>query len=119
MWLTEARLERLESTVERLVEQMCALVEAQQRITDTVGDLKGRLLELTYRDKAGAYFGPLLRQLRVVDPHTLEDALETHLSPDEFKDVLLLDLLLRGQPRYHPQAPEVWLAVEVSSVVDK
>src|SRR5712692_9578753 len=86
---TEERLEKLEATVENLVvqlrslieqvgtlveqvgtlvEQVRALVEAQHRTTDTVGGLKGLVLEVTYREKAGAYFGPLLRRLRMVEP---------------------------------------------------
>lgn len=123
---TEERLLHLESAVQSLAEQMQALVEqvraltkAQRGTTDIVGGLKGRLLELTYRDKAGAYFGPLVRRLRVVEPHTLEDALEATLAPGEFRDVLRLDLLVSGQPRHFPEAPEVWLAVEISAVVDQ
>jgi len=33
--------------------------------------------------------------------------------------VLRLDLLVNGRPRHQPDAPEIWLAVEVSSVVDQ
>ena len=53
----EERLSRLETTVQRLVEQISALSEevsalakGQQRLTDTVGGMKGRMLEITYRD---------------------------------------------------------------------
>jgi hypothetical protein len=116
--LAEAQ-RRTEQRLEMLVEMVRALAEDQRRINDTVGDLKGRMLELTYRDKAGAYFGPLLRRLRVVEPHTLEDTLEAHLTPDEVKDVLRLDLLVSGRPRYQPNAPQVWLAVEISGVIDQ
>lgn len=116
---TEERLERLQTTVAILAEQVRALVEAQQRTDITVGGLKGRILEMTYRDKAMAYFGPLLRRLRVVPLQTLEETLEARLSSEEFKDLLSLDLLVSGQPRYHPEMPEVWLAVEISAVVDR
>lgn len=130
---TEERLERLEAVVETLAEaqrrteeqlralaeHVYILAEAQHRMVDTLAGFKGRVLELDYREKAGAYFGPLLRRLRVVPPHTLEDELQAQLSPEEFKDVLQLDLLVSGQPRYHPEMPEVWLAVEVSAVIDK
>ncbi|MCI0561762.1 MAG: hypothetical protein MN733_25020 [Nitrososphaera sp.] len=115
----EERLSRLGSIIEILVEQVRALTEAQQRTERTVGDLKGDMLELTYQNKAGAYFGPLLRRLQVVKPYTLEDRLEVHLSEEEFKDVLLLDLLVSGRPRHHPDIPEVWLAIEVSAVIDQ
>jgi hypothetical protein len=122
----EERLSRLEATVQNLAEQMSALIEqvralteAQQRTTNTVSGLKGLVLELTYRNRAGAYFGPLLRRLQVVEPHTLEDTLEASLSPGEFRDVLRLDLLVSGRPRHRPEAPELWLAMEVSAVVDR
>lgn len=112
----EERLSRLETTVQNLVEQVSILVESQQRTQDTVGGLKGRLLELTYHQKAGTYFGLLLRRVRVVEPHTLEDTLEARLTPGEFRDVLRLDLLLSGLPRQRFEAPEVWLAVEISAI---
>ena len=66
-----------------------------------------------------AYFGPLLRRMRVVPLNELEDELEARLSKKEFLDLLQLDLLVSGQPRYRPDAPQLWLAVEVSAVVDR
>ncbi|HID86922.1 MAG TPA: hypothetical protein EYP55_06020 [Anaerolineae bacterium] len=52
-------------------------------------------------------------------PIELENDLEAHLSPEEFRDLLQLDLLIRGRPRYREEAPEVWLAVEISVVIDR
>jgi chaperonin cofactor prefoldin len=116
---TEERLERLEATVERLAEAQVRTEGRLQELTDTVADLKGWQLESRYRERAGAYFGPLLRPLRVILPHELEDQLELHLPAADLRDLLLVDLLLRGQPRERPEAPPVWLAVEVSAVVDR
>jgi hypothetical protein len=123
---TEEHLERLERVIYDLAEaqrrtedRLGSLADAYWRTTNTVGDLKGRVLEITYRDKASAYFGPLLRRLRVVAPYSLEETLETYLSPEEFKDLLLLDLLVSGQPRHDRTLPEVWLAIEISAVVDQ
>jgi len=123
---TEERVGRVEEQIAALAdaqrqaaEMIRALAEDQRRINDRLSSLDGHVLELTYRDKAGAYFGPLLRGLRVVEPHTLEDRLEARLRPDELKDLLRLDLLVRGRPRHQPDAPEVWLAVEISSVIDR
>ena len=79
----------------------------------------GRTLEAEFRQKAAAYFGRLLRRLRVVEVQTLEDRLETQLVDEEFEDLLRLDLLLTGLLRHHPDRPQIWLAVEVSSVVDR
>ncbi|HID64953.1 MAG TPA: hypothetical protein EYP49_19715 [Anaerolineae bacterium] len=41
------------------------------------------------------------------------------MSAEELNEVLLLDLVVRGQPRLCPEIPEVWLAVDVSAVVDR
>ena len=115
----EERLSRLELTVQKLTEQVAKLAEVQRTMVNDIGALKGRMLEQTYRDKAGAYFGPLLRRMRQVEPHTLEDTLEDRLTAGEFRDVLRLDLLVSGEPRRHSDAAEIWLAVEVSSVIDQ
>lgn len=116
--LAEAQ-RRTEERVNRHEELLQALLESHQRLVDIVGDLKGRMLELTYRDRAAAYFGPLLRRMKVVEPYDLEETLRMHLSEREFRDVLWLDLLVCGQPRVRSEMAEVWLAVEISSVVDR
>ena len=123
---TEQRLESLSAQVETLAvaqqrteQRLETLITSHERLVDKVGNLKGQMLELTYSQKAGAYLGRLLRKVRVVPVHTLEDTLEVHLSSSEFDDVLLLDLLVRGTPRHHPELPEVWLALEISSVIDR
>jgi len=115
----QEQIRQLTSSIYLLAEQVRSLVEAQKRTDDTVGGLKGRMLELTYQSKAVAYFGPLLRRPRVVDLGALLETLEAHLSPEEFHDVLQLDLLVSGKPRLQPEAPEVFLAVEISSVIDE
>jgi len=116
---TQEQVQKLTSTVSLLAEQVRSLVEAQKHTDDTVGGLKGRMLELTYQSKAAAYFGPLLRRPRVVDLGALLETLEAHLSPEEFRDVLQLDLLASGKPRLPSEAPEVLLAVKISSVIDE
>ncbi|MBL7063269.1 MAG: hypothetical protein ISS49_03535 [Anaerolineae bacterium] len=96
-----------------------ALQKGQASMQDTLGAVKGRQLELTYKERAGTYFGPLLRRVRVLSITQIEDDLEAHLSVEEFRDLLNLDLLVRGRPRHLPDAPQVWLAIEVSGVVDR
>jgi hypothetical protein len=95
------------------------LISSQQQLVTDVGDLKGRMLEMTYRNRTAAYFGRLLRRPKVVDMNDLLDTLETHLSKEDFNNVLLVDLLVKGKPRNQPDIGEVLLAVEVSSVVDR
>jgi hypothetical protein len=115
----EVELAALAEAQRHTNEALQALAESQRRLTDTVGDLKGRMLEQTYRDKATAYFGAILRRLQVVNPYELEEALRAYLSEEEFLDLLQLDLLIRGQPRQQPEISELWLVVEVSAVVDQ
>ena len=109
---TEERLERLEKAIERLTKIL-------EEHTDIIGDLHGQMLELKYHRKAAAYFGLLLRRVRVYEQHILADELEPHLSPGELRDALLIDLIVRGFPRNRPELPEVLLAVEISGVVDR
>ncbi len=143
----EERLDRLEATVQDLVEaqrqttlQIQELREAVQRnasqiadlteiarnlarglerLDGTVGDIKGDLLEIRYRERPYAYFGYLLKAVQAVPLWKIEGEVEKYLTEEELVDLLRLDLLLHGRVRTHPEHPEVWLAVEVSSVVDK
>ncbi|MBN1485891.1 MAG: hypothetical protein JXA37_14350 [Chloroflexia bacterium] len=113
------RLDRLEATVQALAE---AQLRTEERVNDIQIDLagiKGRVLEMDYRDKAPSYFGLLLRRLRLLPLVEIEDEIEAHLSAGEVGEIFRLDFLLSGRPRQVQDAPEVWLAVEVSSVVDR
>ena len=121
----EERLSRLEETVQRLVEaqqrteeELRQLAEAQRYMAHDLARIRGDHLELVYERKAYAYFGPLLRRVRAVSPVELEDEMEARLAAWEFRDWLRLDLLIHGRPRHLEEAPEIWLAVEVSAVVD-
>ena len=123
---TEARLEALTARVDALTVRVEALtvsvqdlVKSQQQIVNTMGGMKGRLLEMTYRERAVAYFGRLLRRPRVVSMNDLWETLENRLSKLELDDLLALDLLVQGRPREQADLDDVWLAVEVSSVVDQ
>ncbi len=84
-----------------------------------VGHLKGDSLERKYRDKAPAYFGRLVRKAKVVDINRLWDRLETHLSEQELDDVLLIDLIVKGRSKACPETGDLYLAIEISAVVDR
>ena len=116
---TEERLAELAEAQRRTEEQLAGLARTVQRLIDTVGEMRGRLLELQYRDRAGTFFGRYLRRARVVEWPALEDVLETRLSAEELDDLLQLDLHVSGRPRGRPEMPQVWLAVEVSAVIDQ
>lgn len=115
--LAEAQ-RRTELRIEMLVLSVDKLAQAQQVANTRLGSLDGRVWELTYRDKASAYFGPLVRRMRLVTPQTLEDVVEEHVTPEEFDELLRLDMLVSGRPRRVPFDGEVWLAVEISSAID-
>ncbi len=121
----EEQLSEIKTAMQHLTEQVAGLTrevreltENQQRIDNTVSRLKGESLEWSYRNKIYGYFGYLMRRLKVVDLSTIDEALETTLTSGEFRDVFRLDLLATGQLRESPGGPEVWLAIEISSVVD-
>lgn len=129
----EQRLDRLEAAVTELVEaqkrteqRVAELVEAQKRteqrldrMDDRLGYLRGRDLERKYRDNVAAYFGYWMWPAQVVEFAALRDELEHRLSQEQVEEVLLLDLVVRGTARRTPDKPQVWLAIEVSAVIDR
>ncbi|MCS7220006.1 MAG: hypothetical protein N0A15_01690 [Anaerolineae bacterium] len=116
---TEQQLEALATTVNNLTLEVTELTHTQKRIIDRLAKLEGRMLEWEYREKAPAFFGSLLRKTRLARREELADQVEDRLPLNEFRDVLLADLFVQGQPRALPQAGNVLLVVEVSSVVDE
>ncbi|MCS7220528.1 MAG: hypothetical protein N0A15_04365, partial [Anaerolineae bacterium] len=116
---TEERLEALTVEVQQLTSNIADLGSFVDRLSRRLDRLVGDILELRYREHAGGYFGTWVRGARVVAPVELEETLQERLTHDEVLDVLRLDLLVRGRWRALPEAPEVWLVVEVSSVIDE
>ena len=121
-----ARMEELAEAQRHTEQQLAALaahVEAltveQRKMQNKLARVDGRTLEIDFRQKAPAYFGRLMRRLKIVEVHTLEDQLAAQLSPEEYDDFLRLDLILTGLLWQQPDRPQIWLAVEVSSVVDR
>jgi myosin heavy subunit len=111
---------RTEQRVEELAQAQKRTEEVVQKLVIRVGKNTGKLLELDYRDKAYAYFGSLLRKVKVVSLQELEPALEEHLSEAEFNALLPLDLLVEGQVRTGAAPTDkVYVAVEVSAVIDE
>ncbi len=109
---TEERLNELVRTVERLVVSVHTL-------QNQMSEVRGKVLEMDYRDKAASYFGSWTRKPRAVSINELWDVLEERLSQDEMDRLTRLDLLIAGQ--MHPKwgSGDIWLAVEVSGVIDK
>lgn len=128
------RLDRLTERVERLAEaqqhteaqlatlakRMDQLVEIQGRMQVDVSEIKGWSLEDRCKEYAQAYFDDLMRRIRVIPREDfaaqLEDAFERgQLSPEERRDAIRLDLLLRGQRV--PDRADAYLAVEISWMI--
>ena len=134
---TEERVATLTEAQNRIEGQVAGLIEAQNRTNEQiaaltrvvyaltedvrvlkidVGDLKGDNLERRYREKAPAYFGRLVRRMRVLSAEELagllEDAVEQGQLTDAEKDeAILTDVVVRG--RYQGSGAEVYLVVEV------
>jgi len=116
--LTE-RLDRLTDRVDQLVEQVAQLTAVQKELVDQVGDLRGWRLEERYRTHPAAYFGRLLRRVRLADMSELADALREQLAEDELGEVLLADVILSGRLLGPAEPAEIWVVVEVSATVDR
>jgi hypothetical protein len=114
----------LATTQQHLAEQMTALTvqvtalaRSIQTLTDDVGNLKGRSLEVDYRTKGPAYFGRLIRRPHVLTSDELVTLLEgarEHgvFSDAEIQELYDADLIVRG--RRAMDGTEIYLVVEVS-----
>ncbi len=80
--------------MQALTREMFAVRADIQVRKDDMGSVKGRLLETDYREKAPAYFGRLLRRIRVLSLAEWMDEGEAHLSPEEVDEVWRLDLVV-------------------------
>ena len=113
--------ERLAEFQRRTDERFAELAEAQRRTDEQVAEMRGTLLEVDYRAKVGAIFGGRLRKPKAVDPGDLWDLLRGRLDELEIRQVVTSDLIVRGQ-LLPPQAQgesDLWMTVEVSSVIDR
>lgn len=121
--LAEAQ-RRTEERVSILEQRMAELAEAQRdterrlaRLTTVVGRLQGAELERRYRERAPAYFAPLLRRIRALSSEDLarmiDEAEEQGLiSAEERGELLATDVVVTGVSR--ADGAETYLAVEVS-----
>lgn len=90
-----------------------------EKLEVKVARLDGRMLELLYHQKAPSYFGRWLRRVKVLDANEVLDAVEERLSESQIQELLLADLFVRGRARQRPDGPPIWLAIEISAVVDR
>jgi chromosome segregation ATPase len=123
---TEQRLEELATAQQRTEQRLEELIETTNRhervlfnVSLRVDQMRGDFLEMRYREKAFGYFGGLLRRAQAVSLVEIEDQLEEQLTPQELEDLRRADVTIRGRARQAANSPEVWLVVEVSSVIDQ
>ena len=112
--------ERFAELAEAIRQLALRFDEYRQRTGDQIADMRGKLLEIEYRNKAGAIFGGRLRRPQVVDAGELWELLkERQLDESEIQQVVAADLIIRGKlyPPYSDR--ELWLVVEISSVIDR
>jgi len=116
-----ARVDALTARVDTLAGQLSELVVQVSRLAGILGDVRGRVLELDYREKAHSYFLKILRGIRPVTRMELaamaEDAEQRALlSLDEQADLLQADVVIRGRRRDRDE--ECYLLAEVSAAMD-
>ncbi len=116
---TEQRIAELAEAQKRTEETLNKLIQRVDRIEVKLGGLIGDNLERKYRERAYSFLGQVLRPVHNVPLQDLLPQLEARLTEAEVDELLPLDLLLRGQVRQLPSRPEIWLAMEVSAVVDQ
>lgn len=121
----EERLERLERTVANLAEAVHRLTAelgdlglSHRRLATQVGEMRGEMLELRFRDRLPSYFGRQIRRVRTLTFDDIGDELEQALSPEELDEVLCADIIFGGVPRLHPELGRIVLVAEVSAVID-
>ena len=113
---TDARFAELAEAIRQLT---LRFEEAQQRNEDRFADIRGELLESRYRNKVGTIFGGRLRRPRVVDGGDVWDMLRGRLDEGDIRRIVTADLIVRGGLLPPQGEGELWLVVEVSSVIDR
>jgi hypothetical protein len=92
------------------------------RLDRTLQTVRGTALEQKYTLHAAGYFGKWLRRIKVIHPHGVipefEELLDSRLSEEEVDDILLLDVILKGNLKRPETRPEIYLAMEVSGTIE-
>jgi len=112
---------RHETRLTKVEEQLDKLSQRVDRIEIRLAKVDGRTLEIEYERKAGGYFGRIIRDPQIVKLAAWEKQLSPPLTEEEFYDVWLADLILRGQirkPLDGQGKSEAWLVIEVSVLMD-
>ncbi len=126
------RMDQLAERMDQLAERMDQLTERMDQLTAQMEELAARMksqevrtdwlmgaeAERRFRERAAAYFGHLLRRLRVVDSSALADQIDDAIDAGTFAEadrepLMRLDVVARGRDRATGQTR--YLAVEASA----
>ena len=116
--IMQGDIRRLDDRVSKLDNKVSKLDNKVNKLDNRVAKLAGDSLEERYLKHAPAYLGRALRKASAFKPYVMEDQLREKLSEADYEDLLLVDLLVRGIPKGH-KGIHVWLAFEISVVVDR
>jgi len=116
---TEQRVGELAEAQKRAELQLIELAHSNKEIRNELSKIRGDRLERQYRERGFAYLGQILRRVRSVSLQDILNSLEGHLTDEEIAELLPLDLLMQGQAFQLPNKPNIWLALEISGVVDR
>ncbi len=116
------RVDKIDSDVEQLKKDVEQLKKDVKQLKIDVAQLKGDNFERKVREKAPAYFGRILRRIRLIDHQTLADLLEDAvdegiITEDEKMELIWADGVLKAKSKDNKE--DVWVVFEVSYVVDK
>ena len=84
----------------------------------SVGPLRGFCHGQRYRNSPSCFFGRWIKRPVVADLNDVRERIEPHLTPDEVDEVMLADLIVKGNSLQQPRQ-EIWLVVEISAVADR
>jgi hypothetical protein len=114
------RTDQLAVRMDQLVAEMLELATITRRLDGRVGNLEGWRYEQKFNALSRVteiLRKPALVQIADIDP-VLDARDEGRLSPTEWKQLVVLDFLFRGRVGKGVDAPESFVALEVSQVVD-
>lgn len=119
---TEQRLDGVEKAITELTIAQRRTEQNVDRLDRTLQTVRGTALEQKYTLHAAGYFGKWLRRIKVIHPHGVmpefEELLDNQLSDAEVDEILLLDVILRGNLKRPETRPEIYLAMEVSGTIE-
>jgi hypothetical protein len=110
--------QRLQAALDDLSVSLVRMSSSVDRLADAIGWMQDWQLESQYARKVAAVFGRHMRRTRLVELVTIEDELLETLSREEMGDLYAVDLVVTGTP-WDESGAELWLAIEVSAIVDR